>query len=394
MSPEPDAAMERETSPDPDAPSDTVGTPLTIRRAELYLIPLRLRERFEISSGGRQDRRIMLLALHGHDHVGWGECVAGEDPGYSYETTGTAWHVLTDFLLPGVVGRQAARPDDVLAPVAWVRGHRMAKAAIEMAAWDLHAKRLGRSLADVVGGGRRSVEVGVSVGLQPSDDALIERVGRYLDEGYRRVKIKIKPGRDVAMLGAVRERFPDTPILADANSAYTLADTDRLAGLDALDLMMIEQPLGHDDLRDHARLQRRIRTPVCLDESIRSPGDAALALDLEACRIINIKPGRVGGHGSARAVHELCVARGVPVWCGGMLESGIGRAHNVALATLPGFTLPGDISASARYWDRDLVTPEFELDHGTLTLPDAPGIGVEPDLDRIESLAVRRASFP
>jgi O-succinylbenzoate synthase len=367
---------------------------MNIERAELYLVPLRLRERFEISTGGWQDRRIMLLALHGDGHVGWGECVAAEEPGYSYETTETAWHVLTEFLLPGTVGRERTDPEAVLTPVAWVRGHRMAKAAIEMAAWDLHAKRLGRSLADVVGGGRRPVDVGVSIGLQPSDGALFERVAGYVDEGYRRVKIKIKPGQDVDMLAAVRDRFPDTPLMADANSAYTLADSDRLAELDALDLMMIEQPLGYDDIRDHARLQERIHTPVCLDESIRSVGDAALALELGACRVINIKPGRVGGFASARAIHDLCVHHDVPVWCGGMLESGVGRAHNVALATLPGFTLPGDISASARYWERDLVTPEFVLDGGTLTLPDAPGIGVEPDLDRIETLAVRRTTFP
>ncbi|MFW5951689.1 MAG: o-succinylbenzoate synthase [Gemmatimonadota bacterium] len=373
--------------------SPAPGPPLTIERAELRLVPLRLRERFEISSGGWQDRRILLLALHAGGRVGWGECVAAEDPGYSYETTETAWHVLTDFLLPRVVGREAAGPADVLAPVSWVRGHRMAKAAVEMAAWDLEAKRRGVSLCDLVGGGRRPVEVGVSVGLQPSDEALLERVRGYVAEGYRRIKLKIKPGRDVAMLEKVRAAFPDTPLMADANSAYTLADADRLAALDALDLLMIEQPLGPEDLRDHARLQARLRTPVCLDESIRSAGDAALALELGACRIVNIKPGRVGGFESARAIHDLCAAWGVPVWCGGMLESGIGRAHNVALATLPGFTLPGDISASARYWERDLVTPEFELADGTLILPDAPGIGVEPDVDRIETLATRRADF-
>jgi O-succinylbenzoate synthase len=384
----------RSPSPsDPDAPgAGDAGLP--IRRAELYLVPLRLRERFEISSGARQDRRIMLLALHGDDHVGWGECVASEDPGYSYETTETAWHILTEFLLPGVVGREAAGPEDVLAPVAWVRGHRMAKAAVEMAAWDLQARRLGVSLADLAGGGRRPVDVGVSVGLQPSDDALVDQVARYVDQGYHRIKLKIKPGRDIEMIAAVRERFPDTPLMADANSAYSLADADRLAALDPLDLMMIEQPLAHDDIRDHARLQERIRTPVCLDESIRSARDAALALELDACRIINIKPGRVGGFASSRAIHDLCAAHDVPVWCGGMLESGIGRAHNVALATLPGFSLPGDISASARYWERDIITPEFELRDGTLELPPAPGIGVEPDLDRIEALTVRRGSFP
>jgi O-succinylbenzoate synthase len=369
-------------------------SPFTIGRAVLRLVPLRLRERFEISSGARQDRIIMLLALHADGHVGWGECVAAEDPSYSYETTETAWHVLTEFILPAVVGREVSSPGDVLAPAAWVRGHGMAKAAVEMAAWDLEAKRAGVSLAAALGGERRPVQVGVSVGIQPTDQALLEEVERFVEEGYRRIKIKIKPGRDVEMLRAVRERFTEVPLMADANSAYTLPDADRLAALDELDLMMIEQPLAYDDLRDHARLQQRLRTPVCLDESVKTPGDAALALELGACRIINVKPGRVGGFAGSRAIHDLCLKNRVPVWCGGMLESGVGRAHNVALATLPGFTLPGDISASARYWEQDLVNPEFVLQDGTLTLPDGPGIGVVPDLERIEARTVKSARFP
>lgn len=366
---------------------------MKIERAELRLLPLRLRERFEISSGGRQDRLVLLLALHGEGEIGWGECVAGEDPNYSYETTETAWHVLTDILLPEVVGH-AAGPADVLAPVSWVRGHAMAKAAVEMAAWDLHAKLLGIPLAEALGSERRPVPVGVSVGLQPDDDALLRRVEGYVAAGYRRIKIKIKPGRDVEMLRAVRERFPETPLMADANSAYTLDDAERLSELDDLGLTMIEQPLAHDDVLHHARLQERLATPICLDESIHSERDAELALELGACRIINIKPGRVGGLGEARRIHDLCRARGVPVWCGGMLESGVGRAHNVALATLPGFTLPGDISASRRYWERDIVDPEFEIVDGTLTPPEAAGIGVRPDLERIERETTRRRVFP
>jgi len=364
---------------------------MKIDAVELWLVPLRLREPFVISSGGRQDRMILLVALHGEGAVGWGECVAAEDPGYSYETTETAWHILTDFILPGVVGRDAEGPEDVLAPVAWIRGHRMARAAVEMAAWDLHARLQGLPLPEALGAAVRPVEVGVSIGLQPTDEALLERVEGFLAQGYRRIKAKIKPGRDVEMLAKVRVRFPDVPLIADANSAYSLDDEDTFAEMDALGLMMIEQPLGYDDFRDHARLQARLRTPICLDESIESEGDARLALELGACRIINIKPGRVGGHASARRIHDLCVTAGVPVWCGGMLESGVGRAHNVALATLPGFTLPGDISASKRYWEQDLVSPEFELHDGTLTLPPGPGIAVVPDLERIEALAVRRA---
>lgn len=362
---------------------------MRIDRIELHLVPLRLRERFEISSGARRDRTIFLVTLHGEGEVGWGECVVGEDPGYSYETTETAWHLLRDFLAPAVVGREAAGPSDVLTPAAWIRGHRMARAAIEMAAWDLHARLEAVSLAEAIGGSRRPVPVGVSVGLQPNDDALVDKVGAYLEAGYRRIKLKVKPGRDVAMVGAVRAAFPDALLMADANSAYRLTDAEHLAGFDALDLMMIEQPLGHEDIRDHARLQERLRTPICLDESIRSVEDAALALELGATRVVNIKPGRVGGFGEARAIHDLCRERGIPVWCGGMLESGVGRAHNLALASLPGFTLPGDISASSRYWEEDLVEPEFELVDGTLSLPDGPGIGVRPRTDRIGRLRLR-----
>lgn len=366
---------------------------MKIERAELREIPLRLKEYFEISSGGKQDRRILLLTLEGEGLEGWGECVVGEDPGYSYETTETAWHMLTDFILPAVVGRTADGPEEVLAPVRWIRGHRMAKAAVEMAAWDLAARMDGVSLSRKLGGTRDAVPVGVSVGLQKSDDLLHEKVAGYVAEGYARVKIKIKPGRDVEMLAGLRERFPDVAFMADANSAYTLADALRLSELDALGLMMIEQPLSHEDFLHHARLQEQLQTPICLDESIESVDDVELALALGSCRIINIKPGRVGGHASSRRIHDAMRAQGLPVWCGGMLESGVGRAHNVALASLEGFTLPGDISASRRYWERDIVDPEFEVVDGTMRVPTGPGIGVEPDRERIADLTVRSAAF-
>jgi O-succinylbenzoate synthase len=366
---------------------------MKIERAELRELPLRMREFFEISSGGKQDRRIVLLTLFAEGAQGWSECVAAEDPSYAYETTDTAWHVLTDFLLPAVVGRDIEGPEDILAPVRWVRGHRMAKAAIEMAAWDLAARVDGVSLSRKLGGTRERVPVGVSVGLKPTDQELHEAVAGYIAAGYARIKIKIKPGRDVAMLAGLRERFPNVPFMADANSAYTLADAPRLKELDALDLMMIEQPLSYDDFLDHARLQEQMRTPVCLDESIKSEGDLALALHLGSCRIVNIKPGRVGGLGASRRLHDTMRTRGLPVWCGGMLESGVGRAHNVALASLAGFTLPGDISASRRYWERDIVAPEFEVEGGTMAVPTGPGIGVAIDLDRVEALTVRRAEF-
>lgn len=366
---------------------------MKIERIELREVPLRLREYFEISSGGMQDRRVLLLRVMGEGVEGWSECVAGEDPAYSYETYETAWHVLTEFILPRVVGREIQEPPDALADAWWVRGHLMAKAAVEMACWDLLARAEGVSLAQRLGGVRARVPVGVSIGLQPTDEALLERVEGYVQEGYARIKIKVKPGRDVAMLERVRTRFPDVPLMADANSAYSLQDTDRLRALDPLKLMMIEQPLAHDDFLDHARLQESLETPICLDESIKTEGDLALALELGSCRIVNIKPGRVGGLTTSRKLQETMMARGLPVWCGGMLESGVGRAHNVALASLPGFTLPGDISASRRYWERDIVHPEFEVDDGTMAVPEGPGIGVELDMDRIESLETRRAVF-
>ncbi len=366
---------------------------MRITRAVLREVPLQLREFFEISSGGTQTRRVVLLTLEADGVTGWSECVAGETPGYSYETTETAWHTLTRWLLPALVGSEVEDGRD-LRPAPWLRGHPMARAAVEMAGWDLEAKRRGVPLCKLLGGVVDAVPVGVSIGLQKSDDDLLARVDSYMAEGYRKIKVKIKPGRDVEMMRAVRDRFDDAPLMADANSAYSLSrDIGRLRGMDDLDLMMIEQPLHHEDLLEHAALQREIETPVCLDESIRSPADARLALHLRAGRIVNIKPGRVGGLRASIAIHDACGAAGWPVWCGGMLESGIGRAHNVALATLPGFTIPGDISNSSRYWGEDIVRPEFEMADGMMPVPDGPGIGVEPREDRIGALTTRMAVF-
>jgi len=356
-------------------------------------VHMELRERFEISSGAMHARRVILIEISGDGHTGWGECVASASPGYSYETTDTAWHVISDFLAPVVAGSEVEDARDLLEPVSWVRGHLMAKAGLEMAAWDLEARRRGQSLRDLVGGSAPTVPVGVSIGLQATDEALHEKVRQHVSEGYRKIKIKIKPGRDVGMLSELRRSFPGTPFMADANSAYTLEDADHLKQLDALDLMMVEQPLSYDDLRDHAELQRHLATPVCLDESIRSVADAQLALELGSGRVINIKPGRVGGLASAKAIHDLCIAHDIPVWCGGMLETGIGRAHNLALASLPGFSIPGDISASRRYWERDIVTPEFDIEDGFMAVPDGVGIGVEPDLELINTLTARTGSF-
>lgn len=366
---------------------------MRIQRAVLREIPLELREYFEISSGGTQARRIVLLTLEAEGVTAWSECVAGQSPSYSYETADTAWLVLTRWLLPALVGTEV-EDGRRMHPVPWLRGHPMARAAIEMAGWDLEAKRRGISLGKLVGASRDAVPVGVSIGIQETDGALCDRVDGFMAEGYRKIKIKIKPGRDVEMLNAVRRRFPDAPLMADANSAYVLPDDlPRLQALDACDLMMIEQPLSHEDVFDHSLLQRQIKTPVCLDESIRSPDDARLALHLQAGRIINIKPGRVGGFGPSIAIHDACRAAGWPVWCGGMLESGIGRAYNVALAALPGFAIPGDISNSRRYWARDIVSPEFEMTDGMMPVPSGPGIGVAPDVERIEALTTRMEVF-
>lgn len=364
-----------------------------IDRVEIREIRMRLREPFEVSTGFTRDRRVLLVALHSDGMVAWGECVAGETPDYSYETTETAWSILTDLILPRVAGAVMESSADLLPVFEGIRGHPMARAAVEMAAWDLEAKAGGHSLASLVGGVRDSVPVGVSIGLQGTDEELHRKVADYIEQGYQRIKVKIKPGRDVVMLKGLRDRHPDVPLMADANSAYSLEDLPRLRELDGLDLMMIEQPLAHDDYLDHARLQSEMGTPICLDESIRSVRDASLALEIEACRIINIKPGRVGGLSSAKAIHDLCVEHEIPVWCGGMLESGVGRAHNVALASLPGFTLPGDISSSRRYWTEDIVTPEFVLDRGTVAVPSGPGIGVEVREDVLAEWTVRQADF-
>jgi len=368
-----------------------MNTSVRIERIELRIVPLTLRERFEISSGGRQERSIIVVTVHGEGETGWGECVAAEDPAYSYETTETAWHVLRDFLAPSVVGRELRHPSDVLGAMSWVRGHPMAKAGIEMATWELWSRLEERPLAETLGGSMRAVPVGVSVGLQESDAALLDKVTGYIEAGYERIKMKIKPGRDVEMVEGVRDQFPDAALMVDANSAYSLDDLDHLRRFDPVDLMMIEQPLAHDDIREHSTLQRKLKTPICLDESIRQPADALHALDAVACGIINVKPGRVGGFTNAIAIHDLCRGRNVPVWVGGMLESGIGRGHNVALATLPGFTLPGDISESRRYWEEDIVEPEWDLsERGHIRPVDAPGIGVRPRVDRIRTAAVRK----
>lgn len=360
-------------------------------------IRLPLREPFVISSGIQHLRRILLLEVHdGDGRTGWSECVAQEQPNYSPETLDTAWLALREWLVPAIRGADAQDPTDIL-PIldAGVRGHQMAKAAIEMACWHLKSLREDRSLAATLGGTRRRIPVGISVGIQPDPAALVDKITRYREDGYRKIKVKIKPGADRAYLHAVRDAFGnELPLAADANSAYTLDDIELLKSFDGFKLLMLEQPLQHDDLVRHARLQEEIGTPICLDESITSLERAEDMLYLSSARIVNIKPGRVGGMRASIAIHDLCQQHGVPVWCGGMLESGIGRAHNVALASLPNFSIPGDISPSSRYWEEDIVKPEWTMSRdGCVDVPVEPGLGVEVDLDRIENLTVRKESI-
>jgi O-succinylbenzoate synthase len=361
------------------------GSSIKIDGVEMRLIRLPLLEPFETSFGSIDSRLIFLVALQADGVRGWGEVVAEEEPRYSYETVRTAFHVIRDFFGPVLLTKPINGLDDLAQRLAPFRGHNMAKAGLELAFMDLLGQVQQQSLSTLLGGELKRVAVGVSLGIQPTLSKLLQRVDRYLDLGYQRIKLKIKPGWDIDVVDEVRRRHPDILLSVDANSAYTLADQDHLKQLDDFNLLMIEQPLHHDDLVDHAKLQKTMRTALCLDESIVSERHARLALELESCRIINIKVGRVGGYSQALGIHDLCRAQNVPVWCGGMLESGIGRAHNLALASLPGFTLPGDISASARYFERDIITPGVTVDgDGTVAVPDGPGLGFEVDLIFIE----------
>lgn len=367
---------------------------MRISEVRLFDVRLPLVRPFETSFGRIDAREFVLVAVDADGATGWGECVADVDPFYSEETTSTAWYVLSSVLVPWVLGRSFTHPRDVFGTWSRVRGHRMAKAALEMAIWDLHARLEGRPLCEVLGARPRPIAAGVSIGIQPTADALVERVAAELAEGYRRIKIKIKPGWDRVPVEAVRARFGDVLLMVDANAAYTAADATTLTALDAFDLMMIEQPLDYDDLVDHARLQASLRTPICLDESIKGPKVAIDALGLGACRIINVKPGRMGGFSPSLAVHEIARDRGIPLWHGGMLESGIGRAHNLHLSTLPGFTLPGDVAASKRYFVPDLIDPPIDVKpDGCIDVPPGPGIGVVPVDSRLREVTRRTERY-
>jgi O-succinylbenzoate synthase len=360
--------------------------PVTISNIEMRTVRLPLLEPFETSFGRIDSRLIFLVSINGDGLTGWGEVVAAEEPRYSYETVKTAQHVIRDFLAPAMMSRPVIDLADLAERFNSFRGHNMAKAGLELAYMDLLAQTRGKSLSDLIGGTRAAVPVGVSLGIQPSLDQLLERVDSYLAKGYQRIKLKIKPGWDVEVVREVRGRHPEILLSVDANSAYTLAAEDTMRALDDFGLLMIEQPLNHEDLLDHAKLQAKLTTSICLDESITGLEKARQALELESCRLINIKIGRVGGYSQALAIHNICYSRNVPVWCGGMLESGIGRAHNIALASLPGFSLPGDISASSRYFARDLIVPEVEVaPDGTVKVPTDSGLGFMVDLDYIKS---------
>jgi O-succinylbenzoate synthase len=346
---------------------------------------------FETSFGVTSERRILLAEIRSEGLIGWGECTAGERPFFSGETTDTAWQVLVNELGPMLATETPEHGGDCPRIFKRVRGNPMAKAALENAIWDLEAQREGLSISTLLGGVRESIPCGVSLGIQSSIPELLAIIERELAAGYQRIKLKCKPGWDVEVFERVRSRWPEITLSCDANSAYKLRDADHIATFDAFDLLMIEQPLWHDDFYYHSMLQKRLNTPICLDESIRNRRDSLAAIEMESCRIINIKLGRVGGFSEAIAVHNAAQERGIPVWCGGMLESGIGRSHNIALSTLENFTLPGDVSASARYWKEDIIEPEVTVSaQGEISIPDTPGRGYEVRYDLIERLTVRK----
>jgi O-succinylbenzoate synthase len=355
---------------------------------------MRLRAPYETSASTEWNRRIILVQVLSEGLSGWGEVTADETPSFTSETTETAWHILRDFLIPMVFGKTVSGGKELSDLLRPVRGHEMARAALENAVWDIEAQRNDLPLGVQLGGTLTEIPCGAALGIQPSFDALFEKISEELAAGYQRVKLKIKPGHDVNLVAQVRKIFPHIRLMVDGNSAYRLEDASLFERMDDYDLEMIEQPLWWDGILDHAKLQARLRTPLCLDESVRNLHLAKEAIELRACRILNIKLGRVGGHSAARQIHDLCVESRIPAWCGGMLESGVGRAHNIAMSTLPGFVLPGDVSASQRYWHEDIIEPEVEVTpQGTIRVPQTAGLGYRVRLARVEELTVRRQTW-
>jgi o-succinylbenzoate synthase len=356
---------------------------------------MRLKAPFETSSSITRDRRVLLIEVRSDGLSGWGEITVDDDPFYNSETTDTAWHILRDFIVPLTLGKTVATAQEAGTLMSRIRGHEMARAGLENAMWDIESQRKGVPLHKLLGGTLTEIPCGVSLGIQPTTELLIAKVEQELAAGYQRIKLKIKPGNDVKTVNAVRRAFPAANLMVDANSAYGLRDAELLRELDSCDLLMIEQPLAWDELYEHAKLQVQLQTPICLDECIHNARHAFAAIELGACRVINVKLGRVGGHSEAKRVHDVCRERTIPVWCGGMLESGIGRVHNIAMSTLPGFVLPGDVSASKRYWSEDIIEPEVEVTaRGTIQVPGSPGLGYSVRRDRIERLTVQTAMWP
>jgi o-succinylbenzoate synthase len=367
---------------------------MKIDRIELRHIKMELVSPFTTSMGTEYDEEHIIVRVDAEGITGWGESVAEGTPFYSYETVATAWHILQDFLIPSILGKNISGIDVALNSYKKVRGHMMAKAGLEAALWDLFAKSRGISLSKLLGGSREKIDVGVSIGIQESPAELLRKIDGFLLEGYKRIKIKISPGNDIQFIRAVRKEHPEILFQVDANSAYELEHIDLFRKMDEYNLLLIEQPLACDDIYDHSKLQREIKTPLCLDESIHSAADTRAAIELESCRVINIKPGRVGGFTESKLIHDYCASKKIPVWCGGMLESGIGRAGNAALASLQNFSLPGDISASRRYYKEDIVCPEFTVNNdGTMDVPAGPGIGVEINMQMLDKVTVNKITF-
>jgi O-succinylbenzoate synthase len=372
----------------------TFWSAMKIESITLREVQMRLKAPFEASFGVSHHRRIILVEVVADGASGWGEVTASETPAYNSETTDTAWHVISDFVAPALIGKTISCASDCQALLATIRGHDMAKSGVENAVWDAEAHLKGVPLSKLLGGTLDEIASGVSLGIRESPQALVKKVEEELRSGYRRIKLKIKPGKDIEYVAAVRKEFPKILLSVDANSAYRVEDAAHLRQLDQFKLLMIEQPLNWDDIYAHSKLQAQIQTAICLDESINNARHALTAIELKACRIINIKLGRVGGHSEARRVEQVCLTHSVPAWCGGMLETGIGRAHNIAMSTLAGFTLPGDVSASKRYWNEDLIDPEVEVaSNGTIHVPKTPGIGYAVRRDRIEQHTVRTNSW-
>ena len=367
---------------------------MKLKEVTVYTMKMRMKSAFSTSFGTMQNKTFLLIEVKDQSgFIGWGEGVAFDTPWYTEETVQTMKHMLEDFLIPMLMNKEIIHPDEVNALFTPIRRNAMAKASIEGAVWDLYAKQNNMSLSRALGGVQDKIEVGISIGLQKTTEELIAVINKFLQEGYKRIKVKIKPGHDIELIRAIRTHFPHVPLMADANSAYTLDDIETLKALDAFNLLMIEQPLGHDDIVDHAQLQKELKTPICLDESITSFEDARRAIELGSCRVINIKIGRVGGITEAKKIHDYCAVKGMPVWCGGMLEAGIGRAHNIALTSLSNFILPGDTAASNRYWEEDIITPEVTVEDGYITVPTSPGIGYSVNRDMLEKYCIEKKVY-